>query len=122
MTSGGDKEREKLEFQFFAEFEKTDRYKILLNHIPTAWLDWEYRNDYNVDLVFCGHYHGGQIRIPFIGGLYAPYIGLYPPYTRGLYPGDPATVVLSAGLGSEGKIPRINNPGEIVCVDLIPEK
>ena len=122
MTSGGDKVREKQEFQFFADFENTDHYKILLNHIPTSWLDWEYRDDYKVDLVFCGHYHGGQIRLPFIGGLYAPYIGLYPPYTKGLYPSDPATVVLSAGLGSEHRILRINNPGEIVCVDLLPEK
>lgn len=122
MTSGGDKEREKQEYQFFADFENTDRYKILLNHIPTAWLDWEYRDDYKVDLVFCGHYHGGQIRLPLIGGLIAPNIGYFPHYTKGLYASIPAKVVLSAGLGSDRKIPRINNPGEIVCVDLLPEK
>ena len=122
MTSGHDKEREKLEFQFFADFENSDRYKIFLNHIPTAWLDWEYRDDYEVDLVFCGHYHGGQIRLPLIGGLFAPNIGYFPHYTKGLYASIPAKVVLSAGLGSDRKNPRINNPGEIVCVDLIPEK
>ncbi len=122
MTSHGDREKEKREFEFFQEFEHTDRYKILLNHIPTAWLDWEYRDDYNVDLVFSGHYHGGQIRLPLIGGLFAPNIGYFPHYTKGLYASIPAKVVLSAGLGSNRKIPRINNPGEIVCVDLIPEK
>ena len=122
MTSGGDKEREEREALFFADFEDTDRYKILLNHIPTAWLDWEYRDEYDVDLVFCGHYHGGQVRLPLIGGLIAPNIGYFPHYTKGLYASIPAKVVLSTGLGSDRKIPRINNPGEIVCVDLLPEK
>lgn len=122
MTSHGDREKEKQEYEFFQEFEHTDRYKILLNHIPTAWLDWEYRDDYEVDLVFCGHYHGGQVRLPLIGGLFAPNIGYFPHYTKGLYASIPAKVVLSAGLGSDRKIPRINNPGEIVCVDLLPEK
>ncbi len=122
MTSHGDREKQKREFAFFREFENTDRYKILLNHIPTAWLDWEYRDDYDVDLVFCGHYHGGQIRLPLIGGLFAPNIGYFPHYTKGLYASIPAKVVLSAGLGSDRKIPRINNPREIICVDLIPEK
>ena len=122
MTSGGDKEKEEREFRFFEDFEKTERYRILLNHIPTAWMDWEYRDDYQVDLVFCGHYHGGQIRLPFIGGLIAPNIGYFPPYTKGIYVSRPATVVLSAGLGTDRKLPHFNNPGEIVCVDLLPEK
>lgn len=122
MTSHGDKALERQELQFAFDFENTERYKILLNHVPTAWLDWEYRDNYDVDLVFCGHYHGGQVRIPFLGGLIAPNIGYFPEYTKGIFPSKPATVVLSAGLGSERKIPRFNNPGEIVCVDLLPEK
>ena len=122
MTQRGNKAQIRLEMQFAEDFEHTDRYKILLNHIPTAWLDWEYRDDYDVDLVFCGHYHGGQIRLPLIGGVFAPNVGYFPHYTKGLYASIPAKVVLSAGLGSDRKIPRINNPGEIVCVDLLPEK
>ena len=117
-----DPARQAAEIRFTEDFENTDVYKILLNHIPTNWLDWEYRNLYDVDLVFCGHYHGGVIRFPWGGGLYAPYIGFFPPYTKGIFTGDRATVILSAGLGSSGKLPRINNPGEIVCVDLLPEK
>ena len=122
MTSHGNRAQEKQEMRFFVNFENTDRYRILLNHIPTAWLDWEYRDDYDVDLVFCGHYHGGQIRIPFLGGMTAPNLGYFPEYTKGIFRSKPATVVLSAGLGSERDLPRFNNPGEIVCVDLLPEK
>ena len=121
MTTSDRGQRE-LELQFADDFENTDRFTILLSHIPTAWLDWEHRDQYPVDLVFCGHYHGGQIRLPLIGGLLAPNIGFFPPYTKGVFPGKTATVVLSAGLGSERNFPRINNPGEIVCVDLVPEK
>ncbi len=121
MTTADPEQRER-ELQFADDFEDTTRYKILLSHIPTPWLDWERKDEYHVDLVFCGHYHGGQIRLPLIGGLYAPNVGWFPPYTKGLYDDGSAAVVLSAGLSSNRSIPRINNPGEIVCIDLIPEK
>lgn len=110
------------ELDFADNFENTDRYKILLSHIPTAWLDWEYIEKYPVDLVLTGHYHGGQIRLPLVGGLYAPYVGLFPEYTEGMFAGEQATCILSTGLGSSPGVPRINNPPQIVVVDLIPEK
>ena len=106
------------EFDFTLEFEDTERFKILLNHIPTTWLDWGYIDDFPVDLVLTGHYHGGQIRLPFIGGLYAPYVGLFPAYTEGIYEGEKATCILSAGLGASPGIPRINNLPQIVVIDL----
>lgn len=109
------------EWDFFNAFEKTDSYKLLLCHIPTPWLDWGYIDDCAVDLVLTGHYHGGQIRLPIIGGLYAPYVGLLPEYTEGLYAGEKATCILSAGLGSSPGIPRINNLPQIVVIDLEAE-
>lgn len=106
---------------FFGAFEDTDRYKILLNHIPTAWLDWGLMDDFPVDLVLTGHYHGGQVRLPLVGGLRAPYVGWFPEYTEGIYYGEQATCVISTGLGSSPNIPRVNNPPQIVVVDLVPE-
>lgn len=109
------------QFRFAAEFEDTDRYKILLNHIPTPWVDWGYNNLYPVNLVLSGHYHGGMIYFPLLErGLYAPYVGWFPENVRGVFEGEKATCVLSAGLGSEYQIPRIHNNPEIVVVDLIP--
>lgn len=114
-----DEDREKEE-QFFDEFEDTDRLKILLCHIPTSWADWKYMDSCPVDLIYCGHYHGGQVRIPFVGGLYSPYMGWFPKNTKGLFTGKYGTCILSTGLGSESRIPRINNDPEIVVTDLIP--
>lgn len=105
---------------FFRDFENTQRLKLLLCHIPTAWIDWGYVDKYPVDVVFSGHYHGGQMRLPLVGGLYAPYVGILPAYTRGVFAGSEGVCVLSAGLGSEPGIPRVNNLPEIVVADLIP--
>ena len=93
-------EQRKAELAFCDDFENTESYKLLLCHIPTPWLDWGYIDDFPVDLVLTGHYHGGQIRLPLIGGVYAPYVGLFPEYTEGLYMGEKAACILSTGLGA----------------------
>ena len=120
-TFDEDEQAERLAFA--DDFEDTYRQKILLAHIATSWTDWGRINDHEVGIVFCGHYHGGQVRLPLINcGLYAPYVGWFPKYTKGVFEGDCATCVLSAGLGSTPGIPRIYNAPEIIVVDLAPEK
>lgn len=114
-------EQWKKEMTFAEEFEDTDRFKILLCHIPTAWLDWEYIDKFPVDLVLAGHYHGGQVRLPLVGGLYAPYVGLFPQYTEGIFGGEQATCILSTGLGASSGIPRVNNLPQIVVINLEAE-
>ncbi len=117
-----DQEEYHADSQFMKAYEDTDRVKLLLCHIPTAWLDWNLIHECPVDVVFSGHYHGGQVRLPIIGGLYVPYVGWLPEYTKGVFEGEKATCVLSVGAGSPASIPRIFNLPEIVVVDIIPEK
>ena len=109
------------EKDFFGAFKRTEDFKLLLNHIPTGWLDWHYINKDSVDLVLSGHYHGGVIRIPFLEqGLFAPYVGKFPPYTKGMFVGEKATCVLSTGLAGSYGLPRFFNPPELCVVDLTP--
>ena len=117
-----ERERIESEIAFAEEFESTDRFKLLLNHIPTAWLDWNCIYEYPVDLVLSGHYHGGLIRIPVLEqGLVAPDVGFFPPYTKGVFSGSEATCILGTGLAGS-RLPRFFNPPEIAVVDILPEK
>ncbi len=114
-----DPAQQESELAFADAFEDTDRFTLLLNHIPTAWLDWHYIDKYPVDLVLSGHYHGGLIRIPvFEQGLFAPNIGFFPPYTKGQLEGSAATCILTTGL-TGNKLLRFFNPPEIAVVNIV---
>jgi len=90
-------------------------YKILLSHRPELFDVYE---KYNIDLVFSGHAHGGQIRLPFIGGLFAPNQGLLPEYTAGKYNKNNTTMIVSRGLGNSIFPFRVFNRPEIIFVTL----
>ena len=101
---------------FMEEFQDTDRFKILLSHVPEGLLLWKSMEYWDVDLVFSGHVHGGQVRLPFVGGLYDPEEGYFPTYTKGMFKCGNGTMILSAGLGSSRGRLRINNfPEMVVC-------
>ena len=110
------------EYQFLKAFEDTNVPKICLAHMPDTFIFNGAYNLWNVDLVLSGHTHGGLIRLPFIGGLYAPMQGWFPEYDRGYFRlGEHMQMVITSGLAGYGVIPRINNPPEIVVIDLVPE-
>lgn len=90
-------------------------YTILLSHRPEFFDLYAERS---IDLVFSGHAHGGQFRLPFVGGLFAPGQGLFPEYDCGLYTRGDTTMVVSRGIGNSAFPLRFNNPPEIVVVTL----
>lgn len=94
------------------------KFKILLAHKPEYISEY---SSYKLDLVFSGHAHGGQVRLPFIGGLIAPGQGMFPKYTNGKYVLDDTTMIVSRGLGNSLFPQRLFNKPEIVEVTLLTE-
>jgi len=93
-----------------------DGYRILLSHQPE---DMENYAAAGYDLVFTGHAHGGQFRLPFIGGLFAPEQGFFPKYDSGLYSVRETDMIVSRGIGDSVRfVPRLNNPPEVVLAIL----
>lgn len=96
--------------------QQTQGFKILMSHKPHKV---EIYKESNVDLVLSGHAHGGQIRLPFIGGLFAPGQGFFPHFTSGLYKlNSNVSLIVNRGLGDSVFPWRINNPPEIILITL----
>lgn len=94
---------------------ESDGYTILLSHRPELF---DLYVDTEMDLVFSGHAHGGQFRLPFVGGLVAPNQGFFPKYDAGQFNEENTTMIVSRGVGNSIIPLRFNNRPEIVLVTL----
>lgn len=92
-----------------------DTYTILLSHRPELF---EVYTESKVDLVLSGHAHGGQFRIPFVGGLVAPNQGLFPKYDAGIYTEENTNMIVSKGIGNSILPFRFNNRPEVILIEL----
>lgn len=99
----------------FAEKAKNN-FTILLHHQPEYIAEDAKKTD--IDLIVCGHTHGGQIQLPFIGGVIAPNQGLFPKYDKGEFDLDGTKMIVCAGLSNTVFIPRINNQVELGVVTI----
>ncbi len=93
-------------------------FNILIAHDPQYFDTY---SQYGPDLVLSGHMHGGVIRIPFLGGLVSPKLRLFPEYDAGLFEKNNTKMIISRGLGMHTIHLRINNPPELVIVDIRKE-
>jgi len=74
-------------------------------------------SELGVDLVLCGHAHGGIIRLPFVDGLIGPNRNLFPTYTNGVYSMADTNMLVSRGIGNHTGFPRfLNNPHVVVAI------
>lgn len=113
-----DMEKQKAEFEGVLtslKHSSPDALNILLSHRPDL-TDIYSRCGY--DLVLSGHAHGGQFRLPFIGGLYAPHQGILPKITSGIYRKNNTDIIVSRGLGNSLFPIRLFNRPEIVLITL----
>ena len=130
------------EAPYLKKYQDTDRFTLLLCHMPFSFLVVHSLDYWQFDTVLSGHVHGGQVRFPFFsllseykigkeddtfpywGGLWAPEQGRFPGRLAGVYYSEDRkrTMVLSRGLGNTDWVPRFNNIPEIVVVDYGPEE
>lgn len=103
---------------FWEDFKDKSKngYSILLHHQP-EYLE-SIMQDSNVDLVMCGHTHGGAVQIPFAGGVFAPNQGFFPKYDKGEFDLYDTKMIISAGLGDAYPVLRLNNCPEISVVEI----
>ena len=92
-----------------------NEFTVLLAHRPELF---EIYSSYDIDLVVSGHTHGGQVRLPFIGSLAVPSQGFFPKYDAGEYSNGNTKMIISRGIGNSMVPLRINNPPEVVLIEL----
>ena len=103
--------------EFVAQLRKEapEDFVLLLAH-RAYWA--ERYPELDVDLILCGHTHGGIVRLPSVGGLAASNMGLFPEYDAGLFELPGYTLFISRGLGNSVPLPRFLNTPEIVSITL----
>ena len=97
------------------ELYSPNHFNILLSHRPEKFPIYA---DIKYELIFSGHAHGGQWRIPFVGGIFSPSQGFFPKYTNGNYVLEDSTMIVSQGLGNSSFPIRINNRIELILATL----
>lgn len=95
------------------------KYKILLTHPPDFFEDFSKED---IDLILCGHNHGGTIRLPIIKGLVSREYKLFPKYSYGLYEKNNTKMIVSSGLGDHTIHFRLFNMPELVIIRLVPAR
>lgn len=108
-------------YLFLKDFQNTSAFKLMLTHRPESYITNDKDAKWTIDLVLSGHEHGGQVRIPFYGGIYSTHLGWFSEYLDGYHMVNGIPVVISKGLGTyDSKVtpPRFNNLPEIVKIEL----
>ncbi len=99
------------------EIDMDEKFCVLLSHRPE---EYELYEKFGFDVVFSGHAHGGQWRLPpFINGVYAPHQGIFPKHAGGTYNLENGLHIVSRGL-SKKRMVRIFNRPEVCLLKIIP--
>lgn len=98
---------------------KADVCQLLIAHNPAYFEEYA---AWGADVVVSGHVHGGIMRLPVLGGVLSPGLTLFPKYDGGRFEKNHSTMILSRGLGTHTVPLRIFNPGELIVIDLKPDR
>lgn len=95
------------------------KFRIALLHSP---LYHKEAIENGEELVLSGHFHGGTIRIPYLGGLMSPQLQFFVKESAGEFLYKNGRMLVSRGLGTHSVNLRINNFPELTVIDLMPEQ
>lgn len=98
---------------------KADVCQLMIAHNPAYFEEYA---TWGADVVVSGHVHGGIMRLPVLGGVLSPGLTLFPKYDGGRFEKNHSTMILSRGLGTHTVPLRIFNPGELIVIDLKPDR
>ncbi|MFF2886521.1 metallophosphoesterase [Paenibacillus sp. NPDC057967] len=101
-----------------ADADGSDLFTVLLSHRTELFPVYA---ENGIDLSLTGHAHGGQIRVPFKGGVFAPGQGMWPAWTEGMHEIGDSAMIVNRGLGNSRFPLRLFNQPEIVLVELTPQ-
>jgi len=93
-------------------------YQLLLAHTPQFFAAYE---TWGADMTLVGHYHGGVIRLPWLGGVISTNFRLFPKYDHGRYQRGGREMIVTSGLGCHTIPVRLNNPPELVIMEFVGE-
>lgn len=106
------------EYRLMTQMQASGLPTIVLAHLPDTVIFLHAYEDWDLDLFLSGHTHGGVIRIPGIGGLYAPMQGWFPDFDAGYFTPGKIQLIISSGMAGHGWVPRIFNKPEICVVHI----
>ena len=107
------------EYAVLSALEDSPVPAILLSHMPDTVALSDAKEHWHIPLVLSAHTHGGIVRLPFVGGLYAPMQGWWPKYDYGdMMLNDRMRMIITSGLSGHDLVPRIFNLPEIEVIDL----
>ena len=97
---------------------ESERFQILLAHSPLffdAYAGW------GADLSLAGHFHGGTIRLPGLGGDMTPQYQFFHPFCGGVFEQNGRWMLVSRGLGTHSINIRIGNRPQLSVIRLEPK-
>ena len=106
---------------FLEDYCDTEEFKLMLSHRPDSFIFGDAAEAWDIDLVLCGHTHGGVVRMPFGLGAVITDEGLFPKHDMGFFSEGKLNMVITSGLDGHNGFPRVFNPPEIAVIDLLPE-
>lgn len=106
------------------QLSQSEGVRIVMDHYPEnfALRGEDSYNNFDFEMMLSGHAHGGQVRLPFTDGLYAPGQGKLPKYTCGMYQTESNRLIVSRGMGGRWFLPRVFNRAQIVAIHIIPKQ